>query len=438
MSSEPQVNIDPAAAERGNWRPVQVFRAIELLREVMMAIAPADRVMEGFFRRHRDMGSKDRGRVAEAVYACLRQRRLYETLAGSPDNPEALLAVYLLREAGWSGRALARFEFHVSIDALTQRVRTTDVAALSLAVRASWPDWLADELRKEFDDAELERLAEALNQPAPVDIRVNTHKASRDEVAAQLASAGYPMEPARWSPAALRRANRAPLFNTQAFRNGLFEVQDEGSQLVSLLLAPKRRQTIVDFCAGGGGKALHLASLMENTGLVYACDVNPKRLQNLKPRILRAQLDNIQLMPLADENDAQLERLVGKADGVLVDAPCSGTGTLRRNPDIKWRQIDLAALSALQLRILNSACKLVKPGGLLVYATCSLLQCENQDVARAFLAGHAEFNAENAADILRFAQVDVGDAVTADGHLRLLPHRHNADGFFAAAFRRAK
>ena len=438
MSSESKVAIDPASEERGLWRPVQVFRAIELLREVMASAVPADRVMEAYFRHHREMGSKDRGRVAEAVYACLRFRRLYEALAGADGNPEALLAVYLLREAGWSGRALARFDFNINTDELTQRVRTINVAALPLAVRLSWPDWLYEELRKEFNDVEMETLAQALNQPAPLDIRVNTHKISRTALAEQFAAEGYPMGATPRSPMGLRRHSRAPLFNTKAFRDGLFEVQDEGSQLIALLLAPKRRQTIIDFCAGGGGKALHAASLMENTGTVYACDINAKRLQNIKPRMIRAQLDNIRVMPMADEHDEQMSSLVGEADGVLVDAPCSGTGTLRRNPDIKWRAIDLSVITALQARILARASQLVKPGGVLVYATCSFLQCENQDVVEAFLTAHPEYTLESAADMLRLAGVDAGDAVTTQGYLRLLPHRHNADGFFAAVFRRAK
>jgi 16S rRNA (cytosine967-C5)-methyltransferase len=210
-------------------------------------------------------------------------------------------------------------------------------------------------------------------------------------------------------------------------------VQDEGSQLLSLLLEPKRQEMVVDFCAGAGGKALHLAALMANTGSVYAFDVSARRLERLKPRLARAGVDNVRRVVIRDERDDRVQRLAGKIDRVLVDAPCSGTGTLRRNPDIKWRALDVQKLAAVQCAILASASTLLKPGGRLVYATCSLLREENEDVVAGFLATHPDFVIVPAAEVLARRHV----ALIPDSEfLRLLPHRHRTDGFFAAVLER--
>jgi 16S rRNA (cytosine967-C5)-methyltransferase len=213
----------------------------------------------------------------------------------------------------------------------------------------------------------------------------------------------------------------------------LFEIQDEGSQLLSLLVEPRRGETVVDFCAGAGGKTLHLGALMANTGSLYAFDTSVKRLERLKPRLKRSGLQNVRTVAIAHERDERVQRLTGKADRVLVDAPCSGTGTLRRNPDIKWRALDLAALAAEQKKILAAAATLVKPGGRLVYATCSLLKEENEDVVAGFLATHSEFERLPVTGILERRHI----ALAQEGiDLRLTPHRHGTDGFFAAVLER--
>ena len=414
-------------------KPILINSAAELLQRILDEKLPADRQMEGYFRAHRDMGVRDRGFVAETVYGCLRERRLLEHVAGGGAAPD-MIAVYLLMQ-GYSARALEESGYRGEARGLAERVRTLDKGALPFAAQTNLPDWLTERLRAQFDETEILALARALNQPAPVDLRVNTIKAAREEVQARLAGEGFPCEPTPYSPTGLRRENRAPLFHTECFTQGLFEVQDEGSQLLSLLLEPKRQEMIVDFCAGAGGKTLHLGALAANSGTVYAFDISPKRLEKLKPRLRRAGLDNVRMVTISHERDARVQRLRGKIDRVLVDAPCSGTGTLRRNPDIKWRHIDLPALTEAQQRILAAAAELVKPGGRLVYATCSLLREENDDIVEKFLATHPEFHVMPAGEILARRHVPLA---MPDAALRLYPHRHRTDGFYAVALERSQ
>jgi 16S rRNA (cytosine967-C5)-methyltransferase len=410
------------------------FRAAtELLDAILAGNAPADTQMERYFRAHPKMGGRDRGFVAETVYACLRERRLLAHLAGS-DASDAVVAAYLVGQ-GYSGRAVAEAGFDGDTDYLVRQVRTLDRATLPLAVRVSLPDWLAEKLVTQWGEAETLDLVKALNQPAPVDLRVNSFKAEREAVQARLAQEGFDTVLTPYSPVGLRRAERAPLFNTACFKEGLFEVQDEGSQLLALLLEPKRQEMVVDFCAGAGGKTLHLGALLANTGTVYAFDVSARRLERLKPRLKRSGLQNVRTSVIAHERDDRVRRLAGKVDRVLIDAPCSGVGTLRRNPDIKWRALDLAKLTEEQGRILTAAAALVKPGGRLVYATCSLLREENDAVVEAFLGGHPDFRVAAVNEILARRRIAL---TMTDDFLRLLPHRHGTDGFFAAALDRQR
>lgn len=408
--------------------PAQAAHARELLGELFAARGAADKIIESYFRAHKRLGVRDRGAVAEIVYACMRRRRSLAHLAGS-ETPAALIAAYLLQQ-GSSARALEPLKLVNNAASLVERVRTYDRAALPFAIRADLPDWLAQALIEQLGEDRALNLAQALNEPAPLDLRVNALKADRAAVQERLAAEGFSFEPTPFSPLGLRRRERSPVFQTEAFRAGWFEVQDEGSQLISVLLELKRREHIVDFCAGAGGKTLHLGALLANTGAVYAFDVLQKRLDKLKPRLIRAGLDNVRSERIDSENDARLQRLAGKMDRVLVDAPCSGTGTLRRNPDIKWRPIDLPALTKTQAAILAAAARLVKGGGRLVYATCSLLSAENDAIVTQFLAQNPEFELVSAQEILARRQIaipQVGD------RLRLNPLDHGTDGFYAAA-----
>jgi 16S rRNA (cytosine967-C5)-methyltransferase len=377
--------------------PSHFRAAAELLQAILAGTLPADAQAKRYFRAHPKMGARDRAEVTEVVYGCLRHKRLLEHLCGGGD-PRCLTAAQWLR-AGADEHALEEAVYADAV-ALAERVRTLEESALPFAVRYSLPDLIAERLLAQYGETEAAALTEALNRPATVDLRVNTRKSTREEVQARLAEEGLTAEPTPYSPVGLRRALRAPLTNTRAFRAGLFEAQDEGSQLLSLLLEPRRRETVADFCAGAGGKALHLGALMADTGTVYAFDISAKRLAKLKPRLERAGLHNVRPLAIAHERDERVRRLAGKIDRVLVDAPCSGVGTLRRNPDIKWRAINLPELVDAQKRILAAAATLVKPGGRLVYATCSLLREENEDIVAGFLAAHGDFRVIPAAEIL--------------------------------------
>jgi 16S rRNA (cytosine967-C5)-methyltransferase len=239
------------------------------------------------------------------------------------------------------------------------------------------------------------------------------------------------LAPTPQSPAGIRLEAKPAINRHELFRDGLVEVQDEGSQLLAWLLAPRRGEMVADYCAGAGGKTLALGMLMRGAGRLYALDVSAKRLAALGPRAARAGLNNVHSIVLSGENDARTRRLAGKIDRVLVDAPCSGFGTLRRNPDLKWRQGPQAIdeLAAKQGRILGAAARLVKPGGRLVYATCSLLREENDAIADAFAAAHAQFQPLDCGELL------AGQRIAMEGRrLRLWPHLQGTDGFFAAAF----
>ena len=277
-----------------------------------------------------------------------------------------------------------------------------------------------------------------LNRPAPLDLRVNTMMNSRDDALQAMRAAGLEAEPTALAPHGIRLRGKPALGAQKIFIDGRIEVQDEGSQLLATLVAPKRGEFIVDFCAGAGGKTLALGDLMRSTGRLYALDVSAKRLAKLKPRLARSGLSNVHPVLIESERDPKLKRMAGKADRVLVDAPCSGLGTLRRNPDLKWRQTPASVieLTAKQASILEAAARLVKPGGRLVYATCSLLREENQGIVDAFVAAHAEFEIEPATDVLARLGVVTAGRIDAGPMLEMWPHRTGTDGFFAAVLKR--
>jgi 16S rRNA (cytosine967-C5)-methyltransferase len=418
-------------------KPLHFTAAAELLGIILAGTLPADAQMERYFRARPKLGARDRGEIAETVYTCLRRRRSLGVLAtgdtGRDPTPGQTVAAAWVKRHGLSARALEAAGYRDDARGLAERTRTLDGSAWPPAIRLDLPDWLYERLLAQYGTDETQRLAAALNEPATLDLRVNTLKASRDEAAACLAEAGLPAEPMPYSPVGLRRRERAPVFKTRCFADGWIEVQDEGSQLLSLLVEPKRGEMVVDFCAGAGGKTLHLGGLMANTGSVYAFDVSAKRLERLKPRLARAGLHNVRSVVIQNERDPRVQRLEGKIDRALVDAPCSGTGTLRRNPDIKWRTIEVTPLVETQRAILAAASRLVKPGGRLVYATCSLLRDENEDIVAEFLASHATFAVLPVGEVLARRHV----ALAVDGpYLKLLPHRHHTDGFFAAILER--
>jgi 16S rRNA (cytosine967-C5)-methyltransferase len=413
-------------------------QATLLLRGVLKFDQPADGLISAHFRQHKALGQRERHTLAETVYAVLRRRLLFSHLAQSGRGAlERRLAIL-----GWQGSdsflAAALVEHE---RAWLEQVRAVAPASLHEKLRHNLPDWLAGALQRELGSETFWPLAESLLEQAPLDLRVNTLKARRDEVQAELAAIGIASVPTVHSPWGLRLEGKPALQKLDLFTRGAFEVQDEGSQLLALLTDAKRGEMVVDFCAGAGGKTLALGAAMRNTGRLYALDTSGHRLAALKPRLARSGLANVHPMQIAHERDDRIRRLAGKIDRVLVDSPCSGLGTLRRNPDLKWRQSlkSVAELNAKQGAILAGAATLLKPGGRLVYATCSLLRSENEAIAEAFDASRErEFAMLPVGPLLAELGLDPARLTVGDGGrwLRLLPQVSGSDGFFCAVWQR--
>ncbi len=437
--------------------------AIEATTQLLQFTQPADVVLSAFFRAKKS-GVRDRNFIAETAYAVLRHKRSLTKLGMTTPKPtlsrdsqsqfntgtepkrtkpgnapkthvsvRELVLLSLSRLRGMSQRQLAPALKEGEAQWLAD-VRAQLEPELTLGEQLDFPDWLAERLSARMNADDLLVLARALNSSAPLDLRVNTFKTTRDAVLAQLTAESMNLTPCLYSPIGLRLKNRPFLQKHPLFLDGSIEVQDEGSQLLGYLLAPKRGEMVVDFCAGAGGKTLMLGAMMRSTGRLYAFDVAEKRLAKLKPRVARSGLSNVHPMLIANENDTRIKRLAGKVDKVLVDAPCSGLGTLRRNPDLKWRQTPetVEELTQKQAAILASAARLLKPGGRLVYATCSILEEENAAIVNAFLANHADFSRLPANKIL----ADQGITLDTGEDLLLSPSVHGTDGFFAAVLQR--
>lgn len=410
-----------------------------MLSNILDFNSPADAKLGDFFKNNRDLGTKERAFVAESVYGVLRRLRFLTTVTANdendPDDARKLILAWLLRVQGMSIQKLEPMLNEQQKEwALAIKAKPTE--NLPLAVQADVRDWLWEKLVAQYGEAEALTIARSMHEQATLDLRVNTIKGTREDVMAKFIAENTSGEtnigPTPFSPIGIRMPLRLNISRHVLFTDGKIEVQDEGSQLLAHLVAPKRGQMVADFCAGAGGKTLAMGALMRNTGRLYAFDVSEKRLNNLGKRLKRSGLSNLNAQVISSETDPKLKRLNGKFDRVLVDAPCSGLGTLRRNPDLKWRQMpeDLAELVVKQAAILNRAAKLTKAGGRLIYATCSLLRDENEAIAEAFLAAHPDFVLLNASDILKqqHIEIDTGE------YLRLLPHTHQTDGFFAAVF----
>ena len=403
---------------------------------------PADQVVAHYFRDQRALGPRDRALVAETVYAILRRKLQLETWAQSGSGPlERRLAI--LAFAGDHDALLAALT-----PTETQWLAHCKQAMADAAPAHNLPAWLAENLQAQLG-SQFDAAAAALLQTAPLDLRVNMLHSKREAVLKALEQNAISATATPYSPWGIRLQGKPHIGQLDLFRQGHVEVQDEGSQLLALLLDAKRNEIVVDFCAGAGGKTLALGAAMRNTGRLYAFDVSAHRLEQLKPRLTRSGLGNVYPMAIADETDARIQRLAGKADRVLIDAPCSGLGTLRRKPDVKWRLSpkDIPAFAATQAAILRRAARLLKPGGRLVYATCSLLPAENEAVAMQFSAEQkSAFMPLNAAQILQSRKVkdamqlcspaEAATDATAGQFLRLWPHLHGTDGFFAAVWQK--
>ena len=408
--------------------------AASALAEVLEFAYPADAVLSRFFREHSKLGQRDRGTVAETVYAVLRRRRLLEHLAGPASPRDTVLAAWAVL-LGANLKELGGLTRKTELDRLAEIKRRAHEPQ-PYEVECELPDWLIARLRGRYDETALLELAKGLQRPAPLDLRVNLARASREEVLARLAADGIAAVATPYSPAGVRLAGKPAINRHPLFAAGLVEVQDEGSQLLCHLVAPRRGEMVVDFCAGAGGKTLALGVLMRSSGRLYAFDVSEKRLTRFKPRLARSGLSNVHPQRIEGERDPRVGRLAGKIDRVLVDAPCSGLGTLRRNPDLKWRQTpkDVEELARKQSAILGSAAKLVKTGGRLVYATCSILEDENESIVDAFLEANPKFKLRPAGEVLEQERI----GLRMGKYFELWPHRHGTDAFFAAVLERSE
>ena len=412
-----------------------IAAAVDVTATLLEFSQPADAVLSNYFRNNRHLGSRDRGIVADTAYAVLRRKRFLERLCGDKHSPRQLVLAALLRVQGVSQRQLGETLSAAESKWLTE-FKARPEPEFTQAELCDVPDWLYQRLLLTWSADDVLALARSLNQPALLDLRVNVIKASREEVLTQLQAEHVAATPCIYAPFGIRLKDKSALSTTDLFLTGKIEVQDQGSQLLGHLLQPKRGEMVADFCAGAGGKTLLLGALMRSSGRLYAFDVSAKRLAKLKPRLARSGLSNVHPAAIASENDIRIKRLAGKFDRVLVDAPCSGLGTLRRNPDLKWRQTpqSIDELSKKQAAILASAARLVKPGGRLVYATCSLLAEENEDIVAAFLSGHDQFQRLSCSELFRQQGIDLDTGED----LRLFPHLHGTDGFYAAALERKK
>ena len=412
----------------------------ELVRLALKFDHPTDMIVSKFFRDNRGLGPRERSTLSETVYTVLRKKLLFDHFApsgsGSKERRLAILGFFGPRDFLKSALTDAEKNWLDQCDKI-------DVVNLMERHRHNLPEWLVQPLKAQLGD-EFWPMVESLNQPGGLDLRVNALKDKRADVQKELAVAGIKSTPTPYSPWGLRVQGKPSLSKLESFARGAFEVQDEGSQLLALLLDAKRGEMVVDFCAGAGGKTLAIGAAMRSTGRLYAFDTSAHRLEALKPRLARSGLSNVHPAAIAHERDDRVKRLAGKIDRVLVDAPCSGLGTLKRNPDLKWRQSLKAVedMAVTQAAILQSAARLLKPGGRLVYATCSLLPQENEAVADAFTTGNPDFAPLNVGEVLTQLKVDGATALCAGGesgqkYLRLWPHRHGTDGFFAAVWQKA-
>jgi len=410
-----------------------------LVRLTLKFDHPADAIVSRFFRDNRGLGPRERATLAETVYTVLRKKLLFDHLAPSGSGPkERRLAILGFYGPGDFLRSALTEQETNWLDAC-ERVTPADLMERH---RHNLPEWLVQPLKDQLGD-EFWPLVEQLNHGAGLDLRVNDFKAKRADVQKELAKAGIKAVATPYSPWGLRIAGKPALSKSDGFLRGDFEVQDEGSQLLALLLDAKRGEMVVDFCAGAGGKTLAIGAAMRSTGRLYAFDTSAHRLDSFKPRMARSGLSNVHPAAIAHERDERVKRLSGKIDRVLVDAPCTGLGTLRRNPDLKWRQSPQAVeeMAVKQAAILQSASRLLKSSGRLVYATCSVLPQENEAIAAAFSAANPDFEPLVAGEVLSSLKVTDAASLCSGGeggqlYLRLWPQRHSTDGFFAAVWQR--
>ncbi len=425
--------------------PARIAASIDLLARINAGRIPMDNTIRDFMALRRFIGSKDRTAIVERVYRIMRAHaRLgwWIAKAGMVD----ISRTRVLADLMFHDHATEEYLDNIFIDgkyeagpltpeekAFAEFLHEKDLNHPEMpdSVRAECPDWAEEKLRVLFGD-DFEAQLESMIAPAPLDLRVNTVKGSVEEAMESLKADKVRVTKTPYSTIALRVEGKPFMSDTKAFRKGLVEIQDEGSQLIGLVCGAKPGMRVLDYCAGGGGKTLVLAAQMQNKGNIVATDNDSRRLEKGKPRYRKAGVHNVETRSLAEEQNRKwLRRQKGTMDVVLVDAPCSSSGTWRRNPDLRWRWYgpNLEEIVQMQADILEKVADKVKPGGRLVYATCSLFREENEDQVDAFLKKHADYK------VLPLAEAWDGDKNSIPNKgpfLRLLPKDHGTDGFFAA------
>ncbi len=430
-----------------------IGHAQELLGIVLNSKKPADALIDTFFRSHKYLGSHDRKFIAETMYGTLRHLRKCELMVASTmtelnealleeDKTLFLVVAYLSLQGKIQNVApedvssklkstqLAEKMAHV-LNIFTKPVTIpSESAVVRIGIEHSFPDWMVQKLFEQYDESEAENICASLNEQAPITLRVNTLKTTVEQCQAELNKQGIETTSTALSPFGLNLSKRINVFSLPIFQDGWFEVQDEGSQLLPFLIDPKPNAKLLDVCAGAGGKTLEFAALMKNRGEIFATDINSYRLEELRKRIKRAGAQNIRVQEIQAIEDLA-KQFSNFFDIVFVDAPCSGLGTIRRNPGMKWMVTEQTVneVSDKQKSILCSSAPLVKPGGRIAYATCTLLSQENEDVVEEFIVRHPDFSLVEANRLLEKWH---NELITAGTFFKLFPHINGTDGFFCA------
>ncbi len=414
----------------------QLNHTAQILATMLTFKQPADGILSGYFRKHKKLGRQDRHEIAETAFAALRHYQKILYLLNKPINQPRLCALAaLIVGRGMNVSQLMNLDLDEQEQTFIRHVKAQKQEFYQkLSTASELPQWLIEYLRPYETDENIIKIGRSMAHTAPLDIRVNTLKAKRDKVLSQLQQEWHDATATPFAPQGIRLLSKPAINQHPLFLDGTLEVQDEGSQLLAQLVQAKRGELVVDFCAGAGGKTLAIGAQMANKGRIYAFDISEKRLANLKPRMARAGLSNVHPEKISNEYDMRIARLNGKADRVLVDAPCSGLGTLRRNPDLKYRQNPqtISQLIEQQASILQAAAQLVKTGGRLIYATCSILPEENSSQIEQFLRHNPDFEILDCAEILRSQKIDLDTGI----YLKLSPAIHHTDGFFAAVMQK--
>ena len=392
---------------------------------------PADNILAAYFKKHPKLGAKDRQQIREILFVLLRHKESIGCFLGKQNNTNnQLLCAITLIDAENGNNTLSEIATPEQVTLASDYLQWQQTPAEQpLNAQTELPQWLLDKLTF-LSTEQLTQFAQNLSEVRSLDVRVNTIKGKRDKVLVQLQAESLNAQATPYAPHGIRFTEKVSLHKHPLFQNGSLEIQDEGSQLLAFLTGARRNELVVDFCAGAGGKSLAIGAMMANNGRIYAVDVSEARLRNIKPRLERSGLTNITLQQIAHESDSRLDKLIGKVDRVLVDAPCSGLGTLRRHPDLKYRQSPerIEAIKQTQQAILHASAALLKDGGTLVYATCSILPEENEQQIALFLQAHPEFTLTPVQSILEKGKI----ALKMDDYLTLNPAIHQTDGFFAA------